>query len=102
MINIYIERAYHVPTATTETCSRVLKKTFWTSIQKDYISYNAKNVILSLDSNINIRVQKTKDFEIFTGRKCEKNDIQGDSALKKSAYQCRVYIQLIFKHKGYV
>ena len=77
MINIYIERAYHVPTATTETCSRVLKKTFWTCIQRDYISYNAKNVILSLDSNINIRVQKTnKDFEIFRGRKCEKNDIQ--------------------------
>lgn len=35
------------------------KKTLWTAIQKDYITYNGKNVRLSLDSNISIRVQKT-------------------------------------------
>lgn len=69
MINIYIERAFHVPTATTETCSRVLKKTFWTSIQKDYITYNAKSVRLSLDSSINIRVQKTVKILRFSQEK---------------------------------
>lgn len=44
------------------------KDTLWTAIQKDYIAYNGKNILLSI---IVESEDWSKDFKAFTERKCE-------------------------------